>query len=155
MRRITERKRLVFIQRFLGLLGVLLLCWWPLSHWFYADFYHHLLGFASGTYSPGLVRVIGTCGVLPVLLALVAARNPLRNRDTVIALIVFSVLMALTYLHLIGAGIFPRREYFNVVVCLAAGLVLTLGYPWNSRWDGARRSPAQEESIGKNQRSPF
>lgn len=132
MLRTEARKRLVFIQWFLSVLGVLLLWWWPLSHWFYADFYHRLLGFGPGTYSTGPVRVIGTCGIVPVLLALLAARHPRRNRDAVIPLIVFSVLMALTYLHLIWTGLFPRREYFNVALCLAAGLVLTVCYPWRS-----------------------
>jgi hypothetical protein len=136
MRESKQDMRLIGIQWFLGLLGLLLLGWWPLSHWFFADGYHRLLGFAPGTYPPGLVRVIGTCGLLPVLLALMAARRPHRNRDAVTVLIVFSLLMALTYLHLIWTGHFPRREYFNLALSLAAGLILAFGYPWRQDGDG-------------------
>ncbi len=129
----TENRRFRCLKLFLGTIGVSLFFWWPLSHWLYPDLYHRLLGFAPGSWSPGLVRVIGTCGMVPVLLALAAARHPRRNKDAVIVLIVFCVLMALTYLHLIAGGFFPRREYVNVALCLGAGLALGLLYPWRFR----------------------
>jgi hypothetical protein len=130
MQRRKIQRRLRFIRWFLGVMGVLLLGWWPLSHWFYADWYQRLLGFTPGSYSIALVRVIGTCGLIPVLLALMAARHPRRNRDRVIVLVIFSILMALTYLHLIWAGLFPPGEYFNAAVCAMAALTLLGAYPW-------------------------
>lgn len=63
--------RVRVLKGFLGIIGVLLLFWWPLSHWFFSDWYHGLLGFAAGSYPEGMVKMIGTCGVFPVLLALI------------------------------------------------------------------------------------
>jgi len=100
--------RLRFLRGYLFLMGGLLLFWWPMSHWLYPDWYHTLLGFSPGTYSIGMVRVIGTCGVVPVILAV--ARDPLRNQDALIALTGFSILMAFTYIHLIRAGLFPTEK---------------------------------------------
>ena len=122
--------RLTILRGYLFMTGGLLLFWWPLSHWFYPDWYHALLGFRPGTYSPGLVRVIGTCGLVPVALTLAVARDPLRNRDALVALTVFSVFMAATYLHLIRSGLFPHRELINVAMCLFSAILMIVCYPW-------------------------
>jgi len=122
--------RLLFLRGYLLLMGVGLIFWWPLSHWLYPDWYHTTLGFSPGTYSIGLVRVIGTCGVVPVILALAVARDPLRNRDALIALVGFSILMAFTYIHLIRAGLFPHGEIFNVLLCLFSAALMIILYPW-------------------------
>jgi hypothetical protein len=91
------------------------------------------LGFTPGSYSIALERVIETCGLIPVLLPLMAARHPRRDRDSVIVLVIFSILLALTYLHLIWAELFPPREYFNVAVCTLAALTPLGAYPWRGR----------------------
>jgi len=126
----NDTLRLTILRGYLLLMGGLLIFWWPLSHWFYPDWYHTLLGFSAGTYPTALVRVIGTCGIVPVALALAVARDPLRNRDALITLMVFSLVMAATYLHLIDAGLFPHRELINVALCLFSALFMLICYPW-------------------------
>jgi len=70
------------------------------------------------------------------MLALAVARDPLRNRDALIALTGFSIVMAFTYIHLIRAGLFPHGEIFNVVLCLFSAVLMIVCYPW--RMPGAR-----------------
>lgn len=119
------------LQLFLSVMGLFLLFWWPLSHWFYADWYHTLLGFAS--YDLGLVRIIGTSGIVPVLLIFVTATDPVRYRGNLAILLLFSVLLAGTYVYLIVGGQFPMREMLNVVLCGVTALVLVLLWPGNER----------------------
>ena len=109
------KKRIVSI--FCLVVGVLLFFWWPLSHWFYPDLYHTLLGFQLGSYQDSMVKVIGTLGIIPVML--------------LITLIAFSILMAATYTYLILSGLFPFLEYINVGLLLSSALILFIIYPWN------------------------
>jgi len=123
----TETK-LFLTKIYLYLLAIGLLFWWPLSHWFYPDFYHELLGFKQ--YSKDMVTIIGTCGTIVVSIAYFAARDVVRNRDCVKAIIIFSVLMGFTYIYLIAKGAFPVGEYFNVVLCFMTAGYLGFIYPW-------------------------
>ena len=58
------------------------------------------------------------------------ALNPEKNRDFFVALLVFSVLMAGTYVYLIVAGDFPPLEYVNVGIILGNAAILSALYPW-------------------------
>lgn len=127
----NETVKLKMIKIFLWINGVFLLFWWPLSHWFYSDFYHTLLGFKLGSYQDSLVKVIGACGMIPVLLLYFSAKNPIKNRDSIITLIIFLILLAGTFLYLILKGDFPVKEYLNVGLLTFSALFLILVYPWN------------------------
>lgn len=111
--------RVAFIRFYLLVLGVFTLFWWPLSHWFYPDWYHRLRGFESYDYAP--VKVIGTIGVVPVLGMLFASAE-----------LVFCVLMALTYVYLIRSHGFPQREYVNAALLGGNGILLAVLYPWGA-----------------------
>jgi hypothetical protein len=115
------------LQAYLWFMGIFLLFWWPLSHWFYPDWYHQLLGFES--YDEAMVKIIGTAGIVPVLSLFFAARNPTKNRDMITVLIVFSFLMAGTYVFLIQTQSFPVREYLNVALSIVSGIILMLLFP--------------------------
>ena len=128
-------KRVALLRAYLLLLGTFTLFWWPLSHWFYPDWYHRLLGFDG--YDRSAVTIIGTIGVVPVLGMFLTAANPLRNRDFVVALLVFFVLMAGTYVFLIQTRGFPVREYVNVALLLVNTAVLGILYPWRGLRDTA------------------
>lgn len=119
--------RLRILRIYLWLLGTFTLFWWPLSHWFYPDWYHRLLGFSS--FDPSLVTIIGTTGLLVVLNIFFAAFDPIRNRAMIIILIVFSLAMAATYFFLILTRAFPVREYANVALLIANTIVLIVLYP--------------------------
>jgi hypothetical protein len=110
------------------IVSVVMLFWWPLSHWLYPDIYHNLLGFQS--YNPAMVTVIGTLSFFAVLGLFFVARNPIRNRDFFISLLIMSVLMAATYLYLIQTGQFPALEYINILLLLGNGIIACLIYPW-------------------------
>jgi hypothetical protein len=122
--------RLKLTQQFLWAMGIFLLFWWPLSHWFYPDWYHRLLGFEPGSYQDNLVKIIGTLGVVPVLLIFFSAAEPGRNKHMIFVLIGFSLAMAATYLHLIASGQLPGLEIVNVTLSLFSALILTVLYPW-------------------------
>jgi len=115
-------------QIYLFTLSLLSLLWWPSSHWLYPDLYHRWLGFQS--YQLSFVRVIGTLSFFPVLGMFFVARNPVRNRDFFISLLIISVLMVATYFHLIQINQFPRLEYFNLVLLLVNGMISSVLYPW-------------------------
>ena len=120
--------RLNTLRLYLVLLASFTLFWWPLSHWFYPDWYHHLLGFTHYDYA--LVKIIGTLGVMPVLGMLFVARDPLRNRDLLITLLLLFTLFALTDIFLITTHGFPRREWINVALLLCNSALLAGLYPW-------------------------
>lgn len=120
--------RIFVLKVYLWLLGAFTLVWWPLSHWFYPDWYHQLMGFQQYDYS--LVKIIGTIGFIPVLGPFFTAANPTRNRDFVITLLVFFVLLAGTDVYLINTRGFPVREYINVALLLVNTVVLGAIYPW-------------------------
>ena len=111
-------------------MGIFLLFWWPLSHWFYPDWYHRLLGFHPDSYQYNLVKIIGTLGVVPVLLIFFSAAAPVRNKHMVIVLIIFSLLIAVTYLLLIASGQLPGLEIVNVALSAFSALFLAVLYPW-------------------------
>jgi hypothetical protein len=122
--------RLAISKYFLLVTSLLLFCWWPLAHWFFSDWYHTVLGFTPGTYPQPMVEVIGTCGMCIVVFAVLAARNPRKNRDIIIGLIVCAYLLAAMYAYLVFSGAFPIRELFNLCLCVIAGTIILLIYPW-------------------------
>ena len=109
------------------MLGIFVLFWWPLSHWFYPAWYHRLMGFDS--FDASLVTIIGTTGLVPVMNIFMAARDPIRNRAMLAILITFSVAMAGTYFFLIQTQGFPSREYFNITLLVGNAVILTALYP--------------------------
>lgn len=121
-------KRIKVLKAYLWVFGALAFLWWPVGHWVYPGWYHTILGFES--YASSYVKVIGTLSVLPVLGVFFAAANPLRNRDSVIVLLVGSVLMIATYIYLIDIGEFPAQEYFNVSLLAINTIMLSVLYPW-------------------------
>jgi hypothetical protein len=88
------------------------------------------LGFSTGSYQDSMVKVIGTCGILPVLLCFLSAKKPIINRDGIIILIIFGFLIAFTFLYLIVNGYFPHKELINVSLSLFSAFFLILVYPW-------------------------
>ncbi len=118
----TQYNMLIILKIYLWTLGTFVLFWWPLSHWFYPGWYHRLLGFES--FDRSLVTVIGTTGFVVVLNIFMAAYDPVRNRGMILILIVFSVVMAGTYLYLIQTQGFPKREYANTALLIVNGLIL-------------------------------
>lgn len=129
---ITNKQRLTIVSIYLWVFGIVLFFWWPLSHWFYPVLYHSLLGFEPGSYPDNMVKVIGTTGIVPVLMILFAAYNPVKNKHMIIIMIIFSFLMAFTYVFLIVSGQFPVLEYINVGFSIFSGLFLSLCYPWKN-----------------------
>jgi hypothetical protein len=122
--------RLKITRSFLWVAAVFLLFAYPLSHWFYADFYHYtIFGFES--YDDALVKVIGTTAFVPTLLLFFGALNPIRNRDIVKTLIIAGFLMSATYIYMINFRDFPALEYVNAALMLGLALFLWLIYPWN------------------------
>jgi len=109
-------------------LAVVMLFWWPLSHWFYPNIYHSLLGFES--YNSAMVKIIGTLSFFAVLGIFFVARDPIRNRDFFISLMVMSGLMVATYFYLIQTDQFPVLEYINIILLLANCMIASLLYPW-------------------------
>lgn len=121
---------IVYVKLYFLFLGLFLAFWWPLSHWFYPDWYHRLLGFESYDYA--LVKIIGTIGIIPVLGVFYTALNPLRNVDFVKVLLVFFVLMAVTYIYLITMHGFPTGEYVNVGLLIINTVIITAIFPWRN-----------------------
>ena len=110
-----------------------LLFWWPLSHWFYYAWYNDLLGFTFSATNDGLVKMVGTCGLLPVLALAALALRPKKNGPLVAALSVFSFFLALTFLFLVGRGDFPRGELINVFLTGGLAVGLPVFYRWSTR----------------------
>jgi hypothetical protein len=128
----SEESRFQLISIFLWIEGILLLVWWPLSHWFYADMYHKLLGFEKGSYPDAMVKIIGTCGFIIVSMFFFGAKNPRKNRDIIICIILFAFLISLTYVYLIMAMGFPKLEYINVAISISSLISLLVIYPWKA-----------------------
>ena len=122
------RLRMFSIALF-GIAGFLL-AWWPLSHWFYYQWYNDLLGFAFSATNDGLVKMIGTCGLLPVLSLVALALRPRDNGPLVAALSLFSVVLAGTFLFLVLRGDFPQRELVNVGMTLGLAVCIPVAYRW-------------------------
>jgi hypothetical protein len=122
--------RLKITRIFLWVAAVFLLFTYPLSHWFYADFYHYTI-FGFERYDDALIKIIGTTAFIPTLLLFFGALNPIRNRDMVKTLIIAGFLMSATYIYLINTRGFPVLEYLNAALMFVMALSLLLIYPWN------------------------
>ena len=120
--------KLSIFKIYFTVVGIFLFFWWPASHWFYPDAYHSLLGFES--YDLPMVRVIGTLSLFSVIGIYFVVRDPLRNRDFFITLMVMSILMSATFLFLIWNGSFPAGEYIDVGLLAGNGIISALLYPW-------------------------
>jgi len=75
-----------------------------------------------------MVRMIGTCGVLPVLVLTYLAIYPEKKWALVIMFSFFSFLLGLTFLYLVYFGFFPYREYFNVMLSIGVSILLPYVY---------------------------
>jgi hypothetical protein len=102
--------------------ALILLFYWPLSHWFYSDFYHRIFGFTPGSYDPDFVKVIGTMGVIPVIGFIHAAFRPVQSGGFLAAYTAWCFLQSATYVEVILHGSFPKAEYFNAALLFAVGL---------------------------------
>lgn len=111
-------------QTIFAINAVVLFFYWPLSHWFYSDFYHSMLGFAPGSYDPDFVKVIGTLGMIPVIGFAYSAFRPEKSDAFICAFAIWCFLMSATYVEVIINGQFPSREYFNSVLVFVIGLSL-------------------------------
>lgn len=130
---LNKENKFLLLKVFLFTECVFLLFWWPLSHWFYPVFYHTLLGFQIGSYQDSMVKVIGSCGFVLVLLLLFSALNPVRNKDMLLVLIIFSFLIAFTYIFLIISKVFPIFEIVNVGLSLATAVIIILLFPHENK----------------------
>jgi hypothetical protein len=115
------------LKGYLWILGMFVLFWWPVSHWFYPIWYHRLMGFED--FDSSLVTIIGTTGLVVVMNIFAAAMDPIRNRAMLTILIAFSLAMAGTYLFLIQTQGFPRREYFNITLLIVNSVILMALFP--------------------------
>ena len=129
MKNPTTNKQKV-LKAYLWILGTFVLFWWPLSHWFYPEWYHRLLGFDGFDYP--LVIIIGTTGFVVVMNIFMAALDPVRNRGMLLILIVFSLFMAGTYFYLIQTQGFPKLEYLNIGLLAANTIILLALFPRNA-----------------------
>lgn len=125
----TAPNKIKILKVYLWILGTFVLFWWPLSHWFYPEWYHRLMGFRDFDFS--LVTIIGTTGLVVVMNIFMAAMDPIRNRAMLGILMTFSVAMAGTYLFLIQTQGFPSREYFNMALLIINAVILAALYPSN------------------------
>jgi hypothetical protein len=114
-------------------IGTLLFFWWPFTHWFFPDFYHQLLGFLPGTYQKSMVKVIGTCGLLPVFCFYLLAIYPRNNWPLIFVMSLFSLLFGLTFLYLIATKDFPSKESMNAITTLAMSVLLPVFYKWANK----------------------
>lgn len=119
--------KLKILKAYLWVLGTFVLFWWPLSHWFYPEWYHRLMGFER--FDSSLVAIIGTTGLVVVMNIFMAALDPVRNRAMLAILITFSIAMAGTYFFLIQTQGFPSREYFNMTLLIMNTIILAVLYP--------------------------
>jgi hypothetical protein len=123
------KRQRVFSIALIGI-AVFLLFWWPLSHWFYYRWYNDLLGFVFASTNDGLVKMIGTCGLMPTLALAALALRPKDNGPLVAALSVFSFLLALTFAFLVARGDFPKGELINVALTGGLSVLLPVAYRW-------------------------
>lgn len=117
------------LQIYLVTVGVLTLIWWPGSHWLFPSFYHRVMGFTEQV-DGRLVKIIGTCGLLPGLALVIAGCDPLASRGVVVALLPFFGAMATTFAYLTATGQLPKREWINAALFGINGLVIGVFYPW-------------------------
>jgi hypothetical protein len=118
--------------------ALILLFYWPLSHWCYPDLYHRIFGFAPGTYDPDFVKIIGTMGLMPVAGFVHAAIRPAQARGFLVAFTAWCFLQSATYVDVILGGRFPKAEYFNAALIFLVGLSML-----------SRTSRARTETAGR------
>lgn len=123
--------KIIITKIFMISLSFLTFLWWPLSHWFYSDWYHRLLGFEK--WDESMVKMIGTCGLLPVFILLITGLNPVRYRRNAISIVIFMCTLGFTFLYLISRNLFPVGEYLNVFICFFSGLITLIIYPWTCK----------------------
>jgi hypothetical protein len=124
--------RIKLFQLTLGLIGIPLLFWWPLSQLFYPVWYHNLLGFKNPSqyaHNP-FITVIGFAGFFPVMMLFFSTFDPLRNRDMIKILSIGSVLGCLTFLYLVASKQFPIGEMLNVSLFFVTALLLSSFQFW-------------------------
>lgn len=125
----NQEIKLNLTKGFLWITALITFFWWPVGHWVYPDLYHKILGFKS--YDLAFSRIIGTLSLAVVIMMVLAAKDPIKNKDMVIGLIITGFLMYFTYVYLILLNQVPYGEFINVALTFALPLVLTLVYPWN------------------------
>lgn len=126
----NETTRLKLVSWYLFVFGLGLAIWWPISHWFFSDWYHSLLGFEIGSYPDNMVKMIGTSGLVPVFLMLSSSKDPKKYRSNIIIITVFGFLLAATNLYLLARGTWPIEEVFNIFLAILSSLILLILYPW-------------------------
>jgi len=129
--------RLSGFQKMCAANAVLLLFYWPLSHWLYSDLYHRMFGFAPGSYDQDFVKIIGTMGMIPVLGFVYAAFRPNESRAFLFAFTRWCFLQSATFINVVVDGKFPDREFFN------AGLLFLVGLSMLPALFGKKPSQAQ------------
>lgn len=123
-------KRTSIFSVILAAIATFLLFWWPLSHWLYYDWYNSLLGFTFPATHDGLVKMIGTCGLMPVFALYALALRPRDNGPLVILLSAFSLCLAMTFAFLVARGDFPRLELMNAAMTCGLAVFLPVMYLW-------------------------
>lgn len=121
---------LSWFQIYLFALGIFIFFYWPVSHWFFSDWYHKLYDFKKGSYPTSFVKMIGTNGILPSLCFIIIAVNPTAYRLLAIAMLIYLALMTFTYLHLIRIKEFPRKEFYNIILITCNLVIISLFFPW-------------------------
>jgi hypothetical protein len=128
-----QQLKIKIIRVFSFIMSIFLLFWWPLSHLFYSDWYHQILGFSKGSYQPSMVIVIGITGFLPVMQLLIIGLDPVKYKANIVSMMIFLLLLALMYIYLIVTGAFPYLEFFNVAASLFGLLVYGVVTPWKAK----------------------
>ncbi|PLX36669.1 MAG: hypothetical protein C0606_12640 [Hyphomicrobiales bacterium] len=114
--------KLAILRLYAAGLGLFTLFWWPLSHWFFPDWYHDLMGFES--YDLAFVRLIGTMGLLPVGCLFWLAYRPREAYGFLVVFVVWSLLLAATFAFLILFSGFPQAEFGNVALLVMNAAIL-------------------------------
>jgi hypothetical protein len=135
--------KLTILKVYLRVLGIFVLFWWPLSHWFYPEWYHRLMGFHD--FDRSLVTIIGSAGLVVVVNIFAAATDPIRNRAMLGILITFSLAVAGTYFFLIQTQGVPSREYLSIALIVNAG-VLAILYPVDDEYARRQKLIIQEDA---------
>lgn len=119
-----------WFQYYLLFLGGFTFFYWVVSHWFFSDLYHKMLGFKSGSYPRSFVKIIGTSGILPSIVVILTAFNPAKYSVLMVEWLAFMFLLAVNYFHLILKKDFPKREYINILLILGNIIFITAFFPW-------------------------
>ena len=100
-----------------------------IAHWFFPNFYMlDIMGFAN--YQDSLLKLLGISGILTSLLSFFVFINPVKNKDIIISLIIYSFLMGVSFIYFILRNDFPKTEYINAAALIIISILLLLIYPW-------------------------